>query len=182
MRSAPRRAPAGVVMRCRAPPLAPRCRKHPERVDDQEQRHELAEMLLPPHAVPQSRRWNVTREPIRGFHLTPGRRLSVFSRSAAASAITVPGGKIARAGALERFVILRRHHPANRDHDVLAAGALERGFELRHQRAMRRGERRDADNVYILLDGLARCFGRCREEWTDLNLEAKISNADAITF
>ena len=47
---------------------------------------------------------------------------TVVMRSAAAPAITVPGGKIASAPArLSALVVLPRHHAADHDHDVAAA-------------------------------------------------------------
>ena len=49
-------------------------------------------------------------------------RLRSSIRFTAASAITVPGGKIAEAPAcVERVEILRRDHAADHDHDVVAA-------------------------------------------------------------
>ena len=69
----------------------------------------------------------------------PSRLFSVMSSFSAASAITVPGGKIASAPAFgQRVVVLRRHDAADHDHDVAAALLLQLGLELRHQGQMRR--------------------------------------------
>ena len=78
------------------------------------------------------------------------------------------------AGGLERLVILRRDHAADHDHDVGAAVAAELGFEFRHQRQMRAGERGDAEDVHVVLDRLARGFRRRREQGPDIDVEAEI--------
>ena len=105
----------------------------------------------------------------------PSRRLSVSSSSL--------GGlrdhrarREDRFGArgLERLVVLRRDHAADHHHDVAATVALQLGFQLRHQRQMRAGERRDTEDVHVILDRLARGFGRRREQRPDIDVEADI--------
>ena len=78
------------------------------------------------------------------------------------------------AGALERVVVLRRHHAADHDHDVVAALLVELGLELRHQREMRGRERGDAEDVHVVLDRLARRLGRRRKQRADVDVEAEI--------
>ena len=50
----------------------------------------------------------------------------------------------------------------------------ELGFELRHQRQMRGGERGDAEDVDVVLDRLARGFRRRRKQRADIDVEAEI--------
>ncbi len=78
------------------------------------------------------------------------------------------------AGLLERVIILRRHHAADHDHDVGTAKLFELGFELGHQRQMGRRQRGDADDVDVVLDRLARGFGRCCKQGADIDVEAEI--------
>ena len=51
---------------------------------------------------------------------------------------------------------------------------VERGLELRHQRQMGGGERRDAEDMHVVLDRLARGLGRRREQRADVDVEAEI--------
>ena len=96
-------------------------------------------------------------------------------RLAAASAITVPGGKIAEAPASFSAVeILRRDDAADDDHDVVAAVVGELRLQFRHQGEMARGERRDADDVHVVLDRLPGGLRRGREERADIDVEAEI--------
>ena len=105
----------------------------------------------------------------------PSRLLSDFSKPSAASAITVPGGKIASTpGAPERVVVLRRHHAADHDHDVAAAEPFELGLQLGDVGEVGGGERRDADDVHVALDRLPRGFLRRREQRADHDVEAEI--------
>src|SRR5450755_4040469 len=67
------------------------------------------------------------------------------------------------AGLVQRVVILRGHHAADDDHDVLAALFLQRGLELRHGGEMRGGERRQPQNMHVVLDRLPCRFVGGRE-------------------
>ena len=77
-------------------------------------------------------------------------------------------------GPCARLVFLRRHDAADHDHDVGAALAVELGLELRNEREGTGGERRHADNVHVVLDRLARGFGRRRKQRTDVDVETEI--------
>jgi transposase len=78
------------------------------------------------------------------------------------------------AGTLELVVVLRRHHASDHDHDVVAALLDEGGLELRNEREMRRCERRHAEHVNVVLDGLARGLRWGRKQRTDVDIEAEI--------
>src|SRR5207302_1742505 len=58
------------------------------------------------------------------------------------------------AGALERLVVLPRHHPTDSNHDVAAAGLFEFGLELRHQREVGGCERGHTEDVHVVVDRL----------------------------
>src|SRR5581483_875926 len=77
-------------------------------------------------------------------------------------------------GFIERVVILRRHHAANDDHDVFAALLLQRGLQFRHGGEVCGGERGDAENVNVVLDGLPRSFVGGRKQRPDIDVEADI--------
>ncbi len=78
------------------------------------------------------------------------------------------------AGALELVVVLRRHHAANHDHDVVAAFLRQRRLKLGYEREVRRRERGDAEHVHVVLDRLARGFRGRREQRSDIDIEAEI--------
>src|SRR5262249_58181227 len=58
--------------------------------------------------------------------------------------------------------------------DVVAALVAEGGLELGNEREMRRRQRRHAEHVDVILDGLARGLRRRREQRTDVDVEAEI--------
>ena len=60
------------------------------------------------------------------------------------------------AGSEERVVVLRRDDAADEDHNIACALFLERFHQLRHQRPVAGSERRHADRMHIVFDGLAR--------------------------
>src|SRR5262245_35835279 len=74
----------------------------------------------------------------------------------------------------ERVVVLRRNHAADNNHNIVAALLGERSLEFGYQREMTGGQRRDPDDVHVVLDRLARSLrGRC-EQRTDIDVEAEI--------
>ena len=97
------------------------------------------------------------------------------SRSRAASAITVPGGKIAAAPAARSVVeVLRRDDPADHDHDVVAAQRGQLVAQRRHQREVPGGQRVDADDVHVGLDRLAGDLAGRLEQRADVDVEAEV--------
>ena len=79
-----------------------------------------------------------------------------------------------RAGGFQRLIVLRRHDAADNDHNVRAAVLFQLGLELGHERQMRAGERRDAENMHVVLDRLARGFRGRRKQRPDIDVEADI--------
>jgi hypothetical protein len=74
----------------------------------------------------------------------------------------------------QRVEVLRRDHAADHDHDVLAALLGEFGLELRHQREMACRQRRHADDVDVVLDGLSAASSGVCEQRPDIDVEAEI--------
>ena len=106
----------------------------------------------------------------------PRRLLRVLRSFSAASAITVPGREDRLgAGLHQRVVILRRHHAADHNHDVVAALLGEFRLQFRHQRQVGRGERGHAENMHVVLDRLAGGFRRRCEQRSNVDVEAEIS-------
>ncbi len=79
-----------------------------------------------------------------------------------------------RAGGFDRVVILRRDDATDYDHNVGPAVVGELRFELRHQRQMRPGERRNAEDMHVVFDRLTRRFGGCCKQRPDIDVEAEI--------
>ena len=78
------------------------------------------------------------------------------------------------AGREQRVVVRRRDDAADHDHDVAAAVLLQRRLQLGHQRQMPRRQRRDADDVHVVLDGLARRLVGRGEQRPDVDVEAQV--------
>ena len=66
-----------------------------------------------------------------------------------------------------------RDHPADDDHDVRPVERRELRAQLGHQREVPRGERGDADDVHVRLDGLPGHLGRGLEQRADVDVEAR---------
>src|SRR5580692_11470431 len=85
-------------------------------------------------------------------------------------------------GFFQRLVVLRRHDAADYDHDITAALFAQLGFQFRHQRQMRGGERGHAQNVHVVLDRLARGFGGGCEQRADVDVETEIGKGGGDDF
>src|SRR5262245_58348645 len=69
-------------------------------------------------------------------------------------------------------IVLRRDHAADDNHNVAAALRLERLAQSRPEGQVTRGKRRDADDMHVALDRLARgVLGRL-EQRPDIDIEA----------
>ena len=71
-------------------------------------------------------------------------------------------------------VVLLRDDAADDDDDLAAALLRELVDELGHERLVPRGLARDADDVHVVLDRLARGFGRRLEQRADVDVEAEV--------
>ena len=87
-----------------------------------------------------------------------------------------------RAGGFQRLIVLRRYDASDHDHNVRAAVLFQLGLELGHQRRMRAGERRDAENVHVVLDRLARGFRGVANSGPISTSKPISAKAEAITF
>ena len=76
--------------------------------------------------------------------------------------------------AVEFIVVLRGDHAADDDDDVLAAQLLQLGDDLRHERQMAGGQRRYADYVHVVFDGLLGGLLRSLEQRTHVDVEADV--------
>ena len=93
----------------------------------------------------------------------------------AASAMTVPGGKMAEApAAYSASKSCGGIDAADDDHDVGAAEAPSSRLELGHERQVAGGERGHADDVDVVLDRLPRRLAGRREQRPDVDVEAEI--------
>ena len=90
--------------------------------------------------------------------------------------IGVPGPKMPAAPAcVQEVVVLRRNHAADEDDDVVARPArFSASISCRHQRLVAGGQRRNADGMHVVLDGLARGFLRRLEQRADVDVEAEV--------
>src|SRR4029079_4182486 len=78
------------------------------------------------------------------------------------------------AGFVERGIILGRDHASHNDNDVAAALLLERLAQRGYQRQVASRKRRHADDMHVILDGLAGGLFRRLEQRTDIDIEAKV--------
>ena len=112
---------------------------------------------------------------VRRLTRYPSCALSLRIRSIAASAMTVPGGKMAAAPAARNAAksCCGMTPPTTTRMSDRSSAASSR-FELGHEREMAGGQRRHADDVDVGFDGLARDLCRGLEQRTDVDVEAEI--------
>ena len=67
-----------------------------------------------------------------------------------------------------------RDHTAHDDDDVLTAELLQLGDDLRHERQVTGGQRRDAHHMHVVLDGLLGGLLRGLEQRTHVDVEADV--------
>ena len=75
---------------------------------------------------------------------------------------------------MQRRVVGGRDDAADDDHDVGAVELGQLGAQLGHQREVPGGQRVDADDVHVGLDGLARDLARGLEQRADVDVEAEV--------
>ena len=74
------------------------------------------------------------------------------------------------------------NHSSDDHDDVLATELLEFGDDLRHERLVSGRERRDADDVHVVLDGLLGRLGRGLEQRSHIDVEADVGIAGGDYF
>ena len=74
----------------------------------------------------------------------------------------------------QRRIVARRNHATNDNQDVGTAQARELFAQLRHECQMAGSQRADADNVNIVLDGMARGLGRSAKQRADVDVEPQV--------
>lgn len=100
-------------------------------------------------------------------------------RQGYACAGTEDGGD---ASAVEEVIVLGGNNAAGGDHDVFATELFEFVDYLGHECFVACGEGADAENVDVVLNGHAGCFGRGLEQRTHVDVEAAVGVACGYDF
>ena len=119
----------------------------------------------------QARRWSRPSSRV----CSPSRSASFCSRPIAASAITVPGGKIAVAPAA--YSSSKSPGGMTPPTTIMMSGRPDLGQRVAqrgHQGQMPGGQRRHPDDVHVVVGGLARHLVRCGEQRADVDVEADV--------
>src|SRR5665213_4076562 len=85
-------------------------------------------------------------------------------------------------GLVKKLVILRRNHAAYDYKDVVPIELAQLVDQLRHQRLVSCGQRRHADDMYIVLDSMPRHLKRSLKQRADIHVEADIRESSCDDF